>query len=363
MKDIESVREKLNLINTGKIKSILLINFNNLGDLICDTPSIRNLRRYYQKEKIILLVRNGSCMELMNNFEYIDEVLEMPHSRDDLSVYYDFCKKIKKYNFVLSIQFVRPFNEVNRTYIPYMLNIPMRLGLLQETYLEKYKNAFTNYLVLKNDTTRIEESLNLVKLLGIEIDSSKTECFINRKNIMHFNHRNYIIVQVCATMKCRMWHKYNFINLIKLILEKYEDIDILLTGVQAESKYIDYIVAKVNNYRVYKYTNINLDTLLNYIKHARLVITNDTGPFHFARAFDTKRIVLFGISPRSYLINTREKNSLELCGNNKCPANCFVSQIEKNCNKIYKVFGEQYNCINTINYIDVFNKVVEMLND
>jgi len=364
MNEIELIREKINSINSIKNEdAILLINYNNLGDLICDTPSLRNIRKSYPKDKIILLVRNQTCINLMNNCPYVDQVLEMPHSKDSIDVYYDFCLKLNKYNFKFSIQFVRPFNELYRTYLPYMLGIKKRLGLIQKEYEEKYKKAFTDYYFLENNTTRTQESLELLKLLNIKIDNSKTECFINEKNITHFKHKNYIIIQTCATMECRMWHRNNFIELINKITKKYPDIDILLTGSKNEDDYINNIYLEVNNKRVYKYTDINIDTLLNYIKNAKLVITNDTGPYHFARAFDTKRVVIFGISPRNYLIKEKEKNSIELCGNNRCPANCKIKSIDKDCIKKYKVYGDNYNCINTVSVEDVLNASIKILEE
>ncbi len=361
MYEIELIKERLKFINSGNVDAILLINYNNLGDLICDTPSLRNIRKKYTKEKIVLLVRNKVCIDLMKNCPYVDKVIEMPHSKDDIEVYYNFCIKLKKYNFIFSMQFVRPFNEYYRTYIPYMLGIDKRYGLIQKEYKDKYKDAFSDSIELFNNTTRTEESLLLVKKLNIDIDSDKTECWYNKKNVSNLGHKKYIIIQTCATMKCRMWHQIYFIELIKKLLKYNSKIEILLTGSSNEDEYITNICNTINDKRVYKYTNLNLDTLLFYIKNALLVITNDTGPYHFARAFDTKRVVIFGISPKSYLINNAESRSIELCGNNKCPKTCKIKYIEEDCEKTYKMFGKKYNCINTVKVDSVYDAAIKLL--
>ena len=182
MDNIELIRNKLDSIDSmNKEDAILLLNYNNLGDIICDTPSLRNIRKAYPKEKIIFLVRNQGCVELLSSCPYIDEAIEMPHSKDDLEVYYDFCKKLKKYHFIFSIQFVRPFNEVNRTHIPYMLGIEKRYGLIQSEYKSMYEKAFTDYYLLDNTTTRTEESLKILELLNIKVDNKKTECWYDEK--------------------------------------------------------------------------------------------------------------------------------------------------------------------------------------
>lgn len=365
MKNINLIKNRLNKVKMGNKEAILLINYNNLGDLICDTPSLRNLRREYQDQEIVFLVRNSASVDLMTKCPYVDTVIEMPHSKDDYDKYYEFCKDLKsRYKFILSIQFVRPFKELKRTYISYMLGIEKRLGLIQKDYKDIYLDAFTDYVELYNNTTRTEESLELLKLLNIKIDNHLTECWLDNNNIMHFNHDNYIIVQTCATMESRMWHKEYFITLIKMILDSNKEIDILLTGTSKENDYINSIYNSINSDRVHVYTNINIDTLLNYIKNARLVITNDTGPFHFARAYDVSRIVLFGISPKNYLIRHNEENCIAFCGTNKCPNNCYIKSItNSNCIDIYKMFGDNYNCINTINPVDVFESTMLILED
>lgn len=363
MNEVEEVKNILSNFKASTHNAILLINYNNLGDLICDTPSLRNIRKNYKDKKIVMLVRNEACIELMKNCPYVDELIQIPHSRDTIDIYYEFCKRLKKYSFDFSIQFVRPFEEFYRTYIPYMLGIKKRYGLIQKSYKEKYLKAFTNYVELDNNTTRTEESLKILKLLNIDIDNDQTECWYDATKVEHYKHKNYIIVQTCATMKCRMWHKIYFIDLIKKLLEYDSSLEILLTGSPKEDEYIDGIFKECNSERVFKYTNLNIDTLLNYIKNARLLVTNDTGPYHFARAFDTKRVVIFGVSPKEYLIKNKEKNSIELSGSNICKKNCPIKKLEDDCVSTYKKFGDNYNCINTVSVKQVLDSAIHLLEE
>ena len=61
--------------------------------MICDTPSLRNLRREYPDQEIVFLVRNHACVDLMSKSPYVDRVIEMPHSRDDYDKYYEFLSE------------------------------------------------------------------------------------------------------------------------------------------------------------------------------------------------------------------------------------------------------------------------------
>lgn len=343
---------------------ILLINFNNLGDLVCDTPSLRNIRREYKSARIIMLVRNQSCIEFMKLCPYIDEVIEMPHSKDSLKEYARFAESLRKYNFIFSLQFVRPFMEIKRTYLPYILNIKSRYGLLQKPYKKYYKFAFTDFILLNNTTTRTEESLSLVRLLHIEIDNENTECWIDENSVSAEDFGQYIIIQTCATMKCRMWHQSNFVRLIDNILKTY-NIKILLTGTKNEFNYInkirDLCIEKEN---IVALCDINISTLLYYLKHAKFLITNDTGPFHFARAFNVPTIVLFGISPPEYLIRNKLNSCIALRGAIECSENCYIGKMTNySCKKVYKIFGDTCHCINNIAVNDVFNEVNKLMDE
>ena len=96
MKNINLIKSQLDLIKTGKKEAILLVNYNNLGDLICDTPSLRNLRREYPNQEIVFLVRNPACVDLMTNCPYVDKVIEMFNKTKNNR---EFIEMVKKYKF------------------------------------------------------------------------------------------------------------------------------------------------------------------------------------------------------------------------------------------------------------------------
>lgn len=335
-------------------KYILLSNYNNLGDLVCDTPSLRNIRKSYPNHKIIMLVRNVACVEFMKPCTYVDKVIEMPHSKDHFNNYKQFANKFLKYNFEFSMQFVRPFNEYYRTYLPYMMCIKNRYGLIQMGYEKIYNRAFSNKFFLDNTTTRTEESLRLLTLAGIPIDNDKTECFIDRTKVKTFNFTNYIIIQTCATLESRMWHKNKFIDLINKITSNYKELTILLTGVRKEESYINQIKESCDNKKnIHVVCDVNIATLLNLVKNAKMLITNDTGPFHFAKAFEIPVIAIFGISPPEYIIKEQTKKCIYLRGGSECKANCDCKS--KDCINIYKHGRDIHCCINNVTSEDVYS--------
>ena len=348
-------------IRKNKKKYILLINYNNLGDLVCDTPSLRNIRNKYLNHKIILLVRNKSCVEFMRLCPYVDSVIEMPHSKEPFKNYKKFANLFLKYRFEFSMQFVRPFNEYYRTYLPYMICIKNRYGLIQTGYENIYDKAFTIKEYLDNTTTRTEESLNLLKLANITIDNDKTECWFDEKEVQTLNYKNYIVIQTCATLNSRMWHKNRFVELINKISKSHPDLTILLTGVQSEQSYIEQIKSQcLNKNNIFILCNLNISTLLYVIKNAKMLITNDTGPLHFAIALKTPLISIFGISPPKYLIKEQTDNCIYFRGGNVCSDSCDLKN--EDCIKNYKHNINTMCCINNVKPQQVYETFLYLIN-
>jgi len=348
-------------VRKNRKKFILLINYNNLGDLVCDTPSLINIRKAYPSHKIIFFVRNQSCVEFIKTCPYIDTVIEMPHSNESFRNYKKFANRFLKYKFDFSIQFVRPFNEYYRTYLPYMMCIKQRYGLIQMGYEKIYDKAFTKKVFLNNTTTRTEEYLLLLKSANIEIDNDKTECWLDEKKVKKLNYTNYIVIQTCATLNSRMWHKKRFIELINKITNNHKDLTILLTGVKKEESYINQIKQSCNNVKnVHVVCDINISTLLSLIKNAKMLITNDTGPFHFARAFNIAQIAIFGISPPEYLIKEQTEKCICFRGSNICNLDCDVKN--NDCINTYKHGRNSHCCINNVSVDEVYKSFLNLLN-
>ena len=64
-----------------------------------------------------------------------------------------------------------------------------------------------------------------------------------------------------------------------------------------------------------------------------------------------------------YWLNKKEINSIEMSGNSNCPKNCPIKKLDNDWVKTYKMFGNNYNCINTIRYEEVFKNAIKLLKE
>ena len=83
--------------------------------------------------------------------------------------------------------------------------------------------------------------------------------------------------------------------MIQKIIYAYPDYKIVLIGAKSEKAYIAEISCCFNNPKVINVSGLTLlDDLLYLVKHAGLLITNDTGPMHLAFSYKVKCLSLFG---------------------------------------------------------------------
>ena len=93
----------------------------------------------------------------------------------------------------------------------------------------------------------------------------------------------------------RRWMPERFAELIRRILHAYDDITVLVTGSPAERGQAEALVANSGHPRCVSFAgHSSLAELPALYSFAAVIVTNDSGPAHFAAATGLPTIVLFG---------------------------------------------------------------------
>ncbi len=93
----------------------------------------------------------------------------------------------------------------------------------------------------------------------------------------------------------RRWPVDNFVALAKTVLGRWKDVVILVTGAPAEAAEADELCRRVGDPRMVNFAGRQRLTELPALYGiARLMVTNDSGPGHFASVTEMPTIVLFG---------------------------------------------------------------------
>jgi len=106
-----------------------------------------------------------------------------------------------------------------------------------------------------------------------------------------------------ALLPMRRWPRENYIALARTVLEKYPDVIILLTGGEDDTEWLETIASAVRSERCVNFAaRTRLTELPALYAASTFMLSNDSGPPHFASVTDMPLFVFFGPeTPKLYL--------------------------------------------------------------
>lgn len=178
-----------------------------------------------------------------------------------------------------------------------------------------------------------------------------------KKQVDAPNEKPYIIINPNASdmLPLRRWKLENFIVLIQRLIESYNRITIIITGTSSEANAADKICKKINSNKIINMSGkTTLEDLLTLYYISNIIVTNDSGPGHFASMTDIHNIVLFGPETPK-LFGPRGKNSYVIYKKLACSpcVNAFNHRFSPCLNNI---------CMKLISVDEVFCKIKDVLN-
>lgn len=284
--------------------NILILSYFNLGDVICDVPSIRAIREQWPDAKIHVLMRRASGVDMISQCPYVDSAEVIASDLDGWKIYIKQLIHLRIMHFDKSFQLVRSFKQYRKTNIPYVIGVPQRYGLVDPKDEGLYKHCFTKYAYVEGRTSRKEESIKVVLQSGINKVDSNTECWIPEQMDQKYEklQKPYVVVHPGATLEYKCWPKEKYVSLINYLEIQY-GYPIYVTGIKTESKLLRSIKNDVSDNILFM-INLSIYEFWSLLKHSSLIITNDTGTLHFALALKSNVISLFGPTFPDYAIGT-----------------------------------------------------------
>ena len=160
--------------------------------------------------------------------------------------------------------------------------------------------------------------------------------------------RRIILLNANASdlMPLRRWENDNYVMLARLLLGTFPEVAIALTGAPSEAPKVNQLVAEIDSPRCFSLAGrTTLRQLLIVYGLSEILVTNDSGPAHFAALTPIDVVVLFGpetpllfgtLSPRNHSIwlglacspcINAWNNRQTACTNNLCMKNISVAQV------------------------------------
>ncbi len=209
-------------------------------------------------------------------------------------------------------------------------------------YSRNHNEIFRNISLL--NAFAIDENLLQKQNIYLKFDTdtiTKVEKIIDNN---HLKKDEYIVISPGSVWNTKRWQKENFAELIKLI----EDCGVkcILTGSKDDKEVCEYIGNHTNAIDLSGKTSIPETILL--IKFAKLIITNDSAPIHFAGIVNTQTVAIFGPTVTEFGFAPSGQNDIVIentdikcrpCGmhgHKKCPINSHICMSSITANYVYQ---------------------------
>lgn len=278
-------------INMEKVDTILVISNTAIGDTLFATPALKLIKKYYPDKKVIALL-NPLNYKLFESNPYIDEVFTFNGKWYGV---YKVIKQLKSYN--IDITFIMNCNEPQATPLSYCLNSRYIVRIPNKT--NEFNFLHYNPPIERNyEEHTINTRIKQLNYIGITEKDYTMQLFPSNDWYVPVNKELkkdtiYIGFQLGASTISRMWFNTHWKILANLILDYYDNIDIILTGSPSEVSLTNELEKMVNSKRLHNLSGkFDICSAAALIDKLNLLITPDTGPLHIASALNTNTIAI-----------------------------------------------------------------------
>ncbi|OGF51808.1 MAG: hypothetical protein A2044_08615 [Candidatus Firestonebacteria bacterium GWA2_43_8] len=306
----------------SKIKNIIIVRLDKVGDLILSTPVFENIKKTIPEAKITVLVRSYNAGVLKNN-PFVDEVLLYDNKKDR--------KKYENGGYDLALSLIYDFN-LTSAYACYKSGAAWRAG-----YKDKYSKQFFNLEAEKDASPKYEllRNLDLIKLLGFKTDSQKSrlypgmpeetkiDSFIKGSDIL----KDDLVIgfNPGTGRKRREWSLEKYIELGKSLVSKHNAKIVVLWG-KADKIKAESIVKSIGK-NSFMACETNIIELASLMKRFKLLVCGNTGPAHVAMAMEVPLVGLYGErDDLNWTPAFRDKSKLQVLTSGRC-SNIPVAEV------------------------------------
>jgi predicted lipopolysaccharide heptosyltransferase III len=298
--------------------NILLIQLKRIGDLILTTPTIAALREKYPRASISLVV-SAAVKELLPAITGIDKIFEVRGKTDDALDW--IALSLGKFDYCLD------FTRNDRSsFLTFLSGARKRITSDHPNLRTKLRarsyNEFVDAPV--GDLHTVDYHLGLLKPLGIENASRTIRLRLPDETTAHANAllrtanvgEDFVCFHPGSARSEKFWDAKRWAEVIDHCASE-TGMSCILTGGRSsiEQAQIAAIKAAAKSKPIDLSGKTNLLTLAALVRKARLLVTVDSAPMHFAAAWDTPQVVLFGPT-NPFHWHPRSESAIVLLGGN-----------------------------------------------
>ncbi len=323
--------------------NILVIRLSSLGDIILTTPVVRALRRKFPRAAIDFLVMDR-FREAIDGNPDISRILEFKRSEHKgLAGIIRFSRRLKpvKYDLVIDLH-----AKLRSRLICMGLNT--RTLRYRKRSLWKTLGVRLRLIRYQVDDTIVDNYFRPLGTLGIHPGPEKLSFAFAQQDLKAVNeYKDRIVMAPGAANATKKWPAEYFGQLGRLLNSK-----IVLIGGPEDIQELETIRQYIGPDSCENMAGrLNLKQSGALLSTARFVVTNDSGPFHLARAGGRPVFAIFGpTDPGMFAFNKNETliyagepcAPCSLHGDLKCPKDHFKCMKNLTPEMVFKIIRREY---------------------
>lgn len=321
---------------------ILIIRLSSIGDIILTTPILKQLKNKYPDTTVDFLVMK-KFKDSISDLPYIDNLILFDKKKfRSLKALIKFGKELSKNNY----NYVFDLHNKLRSFI-ISKNIDSKILVYPKRKF--WKSILVKLKVIKYhaDDTIVKNYFKPFNFLGINYESEDLTFNFSKKDLLSvYKYKSHFIMAPGASKETKKWTVEGFGNLAKKLYDYYK-IQPILIGGDSDIERCNKINKISHNSCINLAGKLSLKESGAILSIAKLLITNDSGPFHIARGVSCPTYVIFGPTDPN-MFEYGKKNKL-IYSNIKCSPCSLHGD--------YCCPKKHFNCMKNITADFIFKKI------
>jgi heptosyltransferase-3 len=274
----------------NKLKKILFVRNDNIGDLVCTTPAIEALRKKYPEAQIDIVVNSYNSFVIKNN-PFLDNIFvytKPKHKKslsDKVSALFGKIKIMSKIFFTkydVAVVFRSGYSSSAEQFSNLSV-AKIRIGVKDK----KNRDNFTHHIEVNSNEHEVEFCYKCLEPLEVKKGDEKPFFYVPEElKEKYKNYKDYILFHISSRIKENQYSKEKFKKIIDNLDEK-----IIVTAEPNDFENAKWL--ENNTKAKWIKTNSLLD-LTGLIANVKLFVTLDGGAMHIAPALGVKTIAISG---------------------------------------------------------------------
>jgi ADP-heptose:LPS heptosyltransferase len=322
------IRKFIALFTPGRTASrperIALIELSEMGSTILADPAMNKLKTNLKAELFfVIFKKNRPSLELLgtvpgNNIYTIDESSFLKLATDALG--FLFWTRRNRIDTVVDMELFSRFSALLTGFAGAQRTVGFHAfhneGLYRGGFLthkvayNPHQHMTKNFIALANSVMGPDDEVPFSKTLisddetrlrKITVSVAAKESMRSRIKeacpVYDAGRHRLVLFNANASelLPIRRWPQKHYVTLARTIMEKYPDVIILLTGGKEDHAWLEQIRTEVKNERCVNFAGwTKLGDLPSLYSVSSFMLSNDSGPPHFASVTDMPVFVFFG---------------------------------------------------------------------